>query len=211
MALVPELPATSSVNTDSGDESFVLIWAGMIPQRHEEVCEVLESASIPARTIHRDDHIFGTSLQSTFSVYVPTSLAAKAKALLMETGAPGVDEGGSLDATDTDEPEINELPAEDDFPEDDGNRQERSNVNPEDATVEIWSGEDGDLAEMIIACFRENQIYCRSNHHANEDEEASDAENPPKEIEPEKLFVLLEDESRARDILHEIIEAAPPE
>jgi hypothetical protein len=204
VALVPELPASQSENANPADESFVLIWAGMAPHRHDEICEILERAGIPARTIHQDDHIFGTSLQSAFNVYVAASQVAKAKALFTEPGAPNVEQENGL----IDDPEIDELPAEDDAPEEDDHRQERSNVTPEDATAEIWSGEDRDLGNMIIACLRENQIYCRTNQRT--DDEVEDSENPPEEIEVVKLFVLPEDESRAREIIHEIIDAAPP-
>ena len=205
VALVPELPATSPENAPSADESFVLVWAGMIPQRHEEVREVLERESIPARTIHRDDHVFGTSLQSTFSVYVPASMAVRAKALLMAPGAPGLEEGGSLDATDADEPEINELPEEEYDPAESDLLQKRADWHADDATAEIWSGEAAEVADMIAACLRENQIECRRN------DEQEDDTSPAPEIQEYKLFVLPEDEQRAREIVHEIIDAAPPD
>jgi hypothetical protein len=69
------------------------------------------------------------------------------------------------------------------------------NWYPEDATVEVWSGDQPELGEMIAASLQENQIHSRSSNSAGNC----------------ALFVLPGDEERAREIVREIVEATPPE
>ena len=65
----------------------------------------------------------------------------------------------------------------------------------EDATVEVWSGDQAELGEMIAASLQENQIHSRSSNSSGNC----------------ALFVLPGDEAHAREIVHEIVDAAPPE
>jgi hypothetical protein len=65
---------------------------------------------------------------------------------------------------------------------------------PEDATVTVWSGDDESRREMLTASLNENRIRCRWEKRANKF----------------TLFVQPDDESRAREIIREVIEAAPP-
>jgi hypothetical protein len=67
---------------------------------------------------------------------------------------------------------------------------------PEEATKEIWSRLDGDdISDGIAMALKENFIHCRLDG------------DPAKR----KAFVLPEDEPRAREIVRQIIEGAPPE
>jgi len=65
----------------------------------------------------------------------------------------------------------------------------------EDATVEIWCGDQPELGEMIAASLQENQIHSRLSNSAGKC----------------ALFVLPGDEAHAREIVREIVEGAPPE
>jgi len=67
--------------------------------------------------------------------------------------------------------------------------------NPEQATAEIWSGEDAALARNLIDCLRENRIGVRREG-----------------AEPGtlRLFVMPADEAAAREILREVREGTPP-
>ena len=67
--------------------------------------------------------------------------------------------------------------------------------NPEQATAEIWSGEDAALARNLIDCLRENRIGVRREG-----------------AEPGtlRLFVMPADEPAAREILREVREGTPP-
>jgi hypothetical protein len=66
---------------------------------------------------------------------------------------------------------------------------------PEDATVEIWSQDGDDISFGVEMALRENLIHCRWDVHDG----------------VRKAFVMPEDEARAREIVREIIEDAPPE
>jgi hypothetical protein len=67
---------------------------------------------------------------------------------------------------------------------------------PEDATQEIWSRDAGDdISDGIAMALKENFIHCRLD---------GDPAN-------RKAFVLPDDEARAREIVRQIIEGAPPE
>jgi hypothetical protein len=61
--------------------------------------------------------------------------------------------------------------------------------------VEIWSGEDASLGELLEACLRENLIGARC------------AGREPGTL---RLFVTAHDEVAAREIIREVREATPP-
>jgi hypothetical protein len=66
---------------------------------------------------------------------------------------------------------------------------------PEDATAKVWEGEPAEAREMIEMSLRENDIRMRWEM---------------QNAKPQ-LFVLPEDEERAREIVREIVEGQPPE
>ena len=63
------------------------------------------------------------------------------------------------------------------------------------ATLEVWSGEDGALAQLLEDCFRENGIGVRR-------------EGKPPGVT--RLNVMAIDEPLAREIVREVREASPP-
>ena len=66
---------------------------------------------------------------------------------------------------------------------------------PEDATVQVWSQTDAeDWSGAIEMALKENLVHCRSNS----DSGSSKA-----------VFVMPEDESRAREIVRQIVESTP--
>ena len=92
----------------------------------------------------------------------------------------------SNEEDDDDADSIDELAAEDD---------ELGNIEDEELTAEAWSGTTGDLAGMLKMCLREVGIASRA------------ARNGSKE----RLLVAEADLARSREIIREVIEAAPPE
>ncbi|MGA8222245.1 MAG: hypothetical protein WB780_11375 [Candidatus Acidiferrales bacterium] len=66
---------------------------------------------------------------------------------------------------------------------------------PEDATAEVWSGEDAEMGENIRMCLREVGINC----------------DVRQENGKTRVFVLPQSETRAREIIREITEATAPE
>lgn len=155
---------------------------------------MLDEAGIPHKTIHRQDHLFNFANQSPYELGVPASMYEKAELAVKE--AFGTDEGTGEDA-------VPLLPAPDepaDFEK--GLRDAIADANewlgpryPEDATVEVWSGEDSDTKEMIGMSLRENDVMNRSE----------------EEKGLHRVFVLPEDGARAKEIVREVIEGTPME
>ncbi len=63
------------------------------------------------------------------------------------------------------------------------------------ATCEVWSGDDENLAGFLGAALKENEIPVRVEQHG------------PKAA----IYAPPEDEGRAREIIREIVEGAPPD
>jgi hypothetical protein len=197
----------SAGSADEGDEDpFCYFWQGDDPRIHAELCSVLDEADIAHRTVRRQDHLFNLSNYPAFQIGVPFSMYEKAEA--------AVKNAFDLDAADPEAvqalsapfllPErgrgIRKLPSTLTPPNDknipgpptDGHPSE---VPFEDATKEIWSGDDASIRDMLIASLRENEIAVRQENAGGKG----------------SLFVIPEKEGRAREIVREVVEGAPPE
>jgi hypothetical protein len=136
----------------------------------------------------------GMQSRNEFEIAVPLEAFEKAKEILgiqielgQEEDFPSEEEIQS----------VMELPDNDDLS---GNEHVKSEWDPEnwsaeDATVEVWSGGQSYLREIIEMALNENQIHSRF-------EQAEGLKT---------VFVLVEDEVRAREIVREIVEGRPPE
>ncbi|HEY6128400.1 MAG TPA: hypothetical protein VIW23_09485 [Candidatus Acidoferrum sp.] len=180
---------------DPEEDPFCSFWKGTDLRVCTEICTVLDEGGIPHKTIRRQDHLFNLSNQSPYEVGVPASLYHKAELAIKEAF-------GTNDETGDDSVPL--LPAPDREPGDfeKGLRDAIADANewlgpyyPEDATVEVWSDRDQAVREMIEMSLKENNIMTRC------EEESGEA----------KLLVLPEDETRAREIVREIVEGTPLE
>jgi hypothetical protein len=227
VALVPDPPRAGSatVSNDNSDEkSFALVWSGNDSRLHAEICEALDREKIPARTLGSEDHLFNFNTRPAFEVYVPVHLVNSARETIHEVA--GMEE--------IEEPSESDLLAEDSPSNDNADeyeeRRDFRNLDPQDATVEIWSGQDADMAAMIASSLRENDIPYRSDPDLSDPDlaEPSDIAGPhiaepdipgPDSAEKSasdqkratRLFVFPEDEKCAKEIVREIVNAAPPE
>ena len=197
VALVPELPGASSADSPS-DSHWTLIWAGGDPRRHEELCAVLEEEEIPVRK-SLDSGLLG--LGASLDIYVPTPMVPKATEVLREIAAAEAEwqqsaEAGAL-----------ELPDEDGAAASDDSTATAA-WYPEDATSEIWSGENAELASMIAASLRENMIRFRADRDDASLENA--APDNPARSRSMRLFVLPGDAARAKGIVRQIVDAVAP-
>jgi hypothetical protein len=212
VALVPDPPRAGSAtasNENSDEKSFALVWSGNDSRLHAEICEALDREEIPARTPGSEDHLFNFTTRPAFEVYVPVDLVTSASDLL---DVPA--EEGSPNDNDEDEEE----------------RRDSRGLDPQDATVAIWSGQDADTAAMIASSLRESDIPYRSDPDlsnpdlaeppdiagsdiAEPDIANSDVaeKNASDERHATRLFVFPEDEKSAKEIVREIVNAAPPE
>jgi hypothetical protein len=219
---------TGSHGEDS-DDPFCSFWRGDDPRIHAELCELLNEEGIPHKTVRREDHLFNLNSKSGFQIGIPFSQFEKAEAAIKDAYgtedeqedaarllpyrrgyAPAVrgtfawrplakgftrTEDGQSEETENDgAAALEEAAAENDSE----NRQpdwDPTNWNPEEATSKVWHGEQSYPGEMIEMALRENQIHTRF--------EKADEKNA--------IFVLPEDEVRAREIVREIVEGAQRE
>ncbi len=195
--LVHELPEealavrTPAVPGDPNQDPFCEFWRGDDPRLHSELCELLDQEGIQHKTVRHEDRLFRISDKSSFQIGIPYSLFEKAEAAVQAAFALDDDE---LPETAEEEPSPLELP-ESTVPDDSRNDWDPANWFPEDATIEIWSRDYLYPGEIIELALRENQIHAR-------------LENADGRY---AIFVLPEDESRAREIVKEVVEGAPPE
>lgn len=194
VALVPELAQTNSAEVEEGPSGATLVWYGNEERRYAQALSTLERAGIPAFTTNNEDRLFGTTEKPKFELFVAQEFAERAKQELEEHAVAAeewsqLQESGALELPD-------EEVQEQEFPD------ERGDWHSDDATAEIWSGDDRDIAEMIVASLSENGIECKR-------ERASGDEGGAVKSTQEKLFVLPEDQERSHEIVREIIDAAP--
>jgi hypothetical protein len=228
--LVEHLPDDAGVQIPNVDpDAMVILWAGMEAATRESIEHALEAANVkydsdnvesqlmPAfrTTIHRiwvrgRDHASAANLIRGFGFEDPSKRSSpgyvqdKNSSFLNmlginrnQTGAQSAEEAAApVDAGSSSEPEVAEQfdvedsSAADDFPAQDA----VEDFYPEDATSEVWSGEDAQVAEFIKAALNANGIGCVIL-------DASDKQ---------RAMVLRADESRAKEIVREIVEDTPP-
>jgi hypothetical protein len=173
--------------TDLPDDSLTEVWLGENETECVSICERLKEAQIPFK-VKQGHHLIFKRLDSSFRIGVPPAFYDRAEEIIGKDSADQDEEQAAM-----------ELPAEDDAvtaPDLDHNDWDPDNWNPEDATVEVSSESGAEITEMIEASLRENNIYSRTD--ALEDGS-------------QKVFVMPSDEARAREIVHEIKDATPPQ
>src|SRR5260370_31997969 len=196
--------AASPVESD--EDPFCSFWKGDDARIHAELCSVLDDTGIPHKTVRRQDHLFNLSNYPAFQIGVPFSMYETAEAVVkeafdLEDSDPRAGEALSVPPLISETsrsfrklPSTLTPPSDENIPgpPTEGNL---SDALSEEATVEIWSGDDSSLRNMLIASLRENQIGVRQENTGGK----------------RSLFVAAEDEKRAREIVREIVEGAPPQ
>jgi hypothetical protein len=172
----------------ASDADLRSVWSGEDQELCAGICARLKEAGVPFRTSERVKE-FLTNLGQHFEIGVAPEDFDRAKGIVGRDFPDSTDEADDLSGL--------ELPAEDDGAEhvvtDEG--WDPENWHPEDADREIWNGGTQEQAVMIEASLRENNIHARID----------DLDDGPR-----KIFVTREDELRAKEIVREIDEAAPP-
>ena len=188
----PQEPAESG---DPNEDPFCSFWKGSDDRIRTELCTVLDDAGIPHKTIYRQDHLFNFNNLSRYEVGVPASLYEKGELAIKEAFGTDEETGGYA---------VPLLPAPERSPADfaKGERDAIQDANewlgpryPEDATVEVWSGDNIDLIEMIEMSLRESDLLVRT-------------EKSPGQT---RIYVLPEEEARAKEIVREIVAGQPSE
>ncbi len=188
VALLPLSPSAS----DSGEQdmpvgSLISVWAGEDLALHDKLLEELDAAGI---------RFFDRPLGGNPS-------APRTDLLLLERiprfgfevfvlSSQSASAKKILEKLLEEEPEVVELPAAE-VPADE-NESNSPVQTDEQPTFEVWSGTDPNMAEFLEVAFRENEMLIRIE----------------KSGEQVRIFVQPRNRQRAREILREIIEAAPP-
>jgi hypothetical protein len=210
---------------DPNKDPFTNFWKGEDARIHAELCSLLEEAEIPHITIRREDHLFNITRQPQLQIAVPFSMMEKAESVVVEAfgeplelplpeGEPVVDpeepttrlgkflrdgfERGLLPTILEKMRESRQEKIEteiEDEPSSDGRVHDPDDCHSAGATMEVWSGPEQDLAEMISVSLRENEIPSRQDEFKSS----------------QVVYVEPKDEERAREIVREIVEATPPE
>jgi hypothetical protein len=171
------------------EESLRGVWEGEDQSECVTICELLKAGSIPFNVAqHRQQFLKG--VECNFKIAVPPNFFSEAKRIIEED---------NLDFTDEEEDQrAMELPVEDSTPNARDLRNEArdwEDARPNDATVEVWSEATPVYTEMMESSLLENNIHARIEGAGNGSR---------------RIFVAPEDESRAREIVHEIKDATPP-
>jgi hypothetical protein len=194
--LVDTLP---SENASPGLKSPELLWTGDDTNLSTEICSALAAEGIKYAVERQDGfHIYAAFEKSRceISVWVSTADAPAAARIVQPLEADK-----AANAEPRDEKNYFQAPyelfAEDgEGPDDIRDENVARELHPEDATAEIWSGADPTTAEILKSCLAEIGIACCVDR-------------------PESgnlaVRVLPEDETRARDIVRQVIEGVPPE
>ncbi len=167
--------------------SFIVLWAGEDPALHSALLEQLESAQIPfSDKVLGDDEVAPTA--------DPLPIDWKPR-FGFEVVVSSVDFRGAKEILDKlleEEPADLEIPARD---------QPLTKEPPltaateEHPSIEVWGGSDDRTAQFLTAAMQENGIPIH-------------LENPGDQT---KIYVSAANEKRAREIVREIVEGAPPE
>jgi hypothetical protein len=180
-----EEPSSSALG--SSDMPLENVWSGDDQEGCVSVCKRLRDADIPYKVFEKDRQ-FLKDREQNFGICVSHSNAQAAAEIVNE---------GRLDFDDSEEDQaIMEVPARDELPVEDVHGDwNPKGWYPEDATVEVWSGNPKESGSTVEMSLKENRINYRVALERDE---------------LKRVFVMPGDESRAREIVREIVEGAPP-
>ncbi|HET9400543.1 MAG TPA: hypothetical protein VFO34_06300 [Candidatus Acidoferrales bacterium] len=176
------------------------VWEGSDAHENSQVRAGLEEARIPFRVQAAGPNMLSLSNQAAEAIYVPHAMLDAARLAISEAiGEDAESEEGSNEET-ADEGFVLSQEAETDPPLPDGSGWDPAAWNPEDATAKIWENRAATGSEVVIMSLEENHIHWRANDPDSESDEAIT-----------EIFVMPQDEARAREIIREVTEATPPQ
>jgi hypothetical protein len=183
--LVPEEFRGRPLDEQQRRERIELVWRGGDPGAVSEVIEILRAAGIRHHVQPTNDHfVFELGMpRPKYVVRTFASDAARAKELLA-----GIQDSSPFVAMEASALALADEPLEE-------QARSKHKWRPAAATLEIWSGEDAALAQLLQDCLRENGIGVRSQGM------------PPGIVQ---LRIMPSDEAAAREIIREVRDASPP-
>lgn len=195
--LVDSLP---SEDTGPGLNSPKLLWTGDDISLSAEICSALEAEGIKYAQERQDGfHIYSVYEKSLaeLSIWVSAAdvpVAARIVQPLEARQAANAESQGDKEEAFKANYEL--LAEDNEGPDDIRSENVTRELDPEDATAEIWSGADATAAEMLKSCLAEIGIAC----YVDRPESGNFA-----------VRVLPQDEKRASAIVRQVVEGVPPE
>src|SRR5713226_3458785 len=173
--------ATSHRVLSSADQPLEKVWSGNDQQSCVSICVRLRDADIPYRVSEQNRQDL-RAREQYFVIWVSPSDVQMATEITNE---------GGFDFDDSEEDQaIMGLPARDDLRVEEVHRDwNPKNWYPEDATLEVWSGNPKEKGFVVEMSLKENRINYRVAMESDE---------------LKRVFVMPEDVARAREIVREI-------
>jgi hypothetical protein len=175
------------------DVPIVAIWRGRDGAACDKVKEALKNADIPFTTPDSKGTFSFLATEPTMEVWISDADQEKAKKILLDLE-------GRVDPDELTPEELEALA----LPEPDDSHSEDQTSGPQDLSIEwneddpvadAWNGNSEELADSLIVCLREIGIASRKLSEAGH----------------WRVVVRPEQESRAKEIVREVVEASPPE
>jgi len=167
--------------------SLVLLWAGEDPAVHAALLEELEVAEIPF-----SDKSLGDDEVAPTADPLPIDWKPRFgfEVAVLSTDLAAAQE--VLEKLLEEEPADLEIPAQDGVATTEPPLVVATEAHP---TVEVWKGNDDRIAQFLTAAMQENEIPIH-------------IENPGDET---RIYVSASNDKRAREIVREVVEGAPPQ
>jgi hypothetical protein len=192
VALVDQLEPPAQNPGDNG--RIVPVWQGKDSAECERVQEALESAGIPFTVPDSKSQFSFLPTEPSLEIWISEDDQEKAKKIISELE-------GRIDADELTPEEIESLALQ----ESDSRETDMDDAGPdsdlerewdEDEPVsKVWAGDNEGIADSLIACLREVGIAARKTQ-----DEAK-----------WNVVVRPAHESRAKEIVREVVDASPPE
>ncbi|MFZ0464923.1 MAG: hypothetical protein WAL78_04390 [Candidatus Acidiferrales bacterium] len=208
---VDHAPAASAPQQELDQPA--LLWRGASGGFYSALTTALDAAHIPYNKEELDARLVFTAQHTDLEVWVPAANLSEAQRVLDAALANPLNAdaaaSGAVDVENEDDTSAAfpaELRDEDDKGADDIRRENVAReLYPDDATAEVWSGKNETLADVLKSCLAEIGISCYV-----ERPESESGPGPSNDQDTFAVRVLPADEVRAKHIVRQVTDAAPP-
>jgi hypothetical protein len=169
-----------------------LLWSGTDPRVRVEIRSALEAANVPYRERAQDVGMLPNLTQSVFAILIHARDHDAARAALEASTLRETELEGDSEELNGPESLTEDLPADDDADGEPPSDLVPDDFNPEDATAEVWSGDDPVARANLVMCLEGVGIGCATADLAGK----------------LRLRVVPSTEKRARAIIRQITEAS---
>lgn len=219
IALVNRLPKDApagDADAPKDSEGFELLWSGLSPGPYGDIRDALDAEGIVHKDVDKEFGVLPSFSQDADFIWINPRDRAAARAIVAEVLARREDTTDETEQLARDATRVNPLgvnrqvyntaserysadsnhaaPPESGAPDQPTPDDIVENFKPEDATTEVWAGEDSDMAQVLEDCLRGVGIGCVASQLGGK----------------VRVLVLPGAEKRAREVIREIVEQSPP-